>query len=160
MSETQGESQGESPLSLIDMLRASKRDLSKCKRRIAKLRLHAKDLARSIDEIRFQIGVEKKRVENGSVNPKANEMSIAFGDSWRNIPISLLGCASIGQIGEKRSRLLIRTFSTVGDLEDFRVNSGLSRLPGFSIPLQKRIETRLLSWLRRYAPDYRPPASA
>ncbi len=81
-------------------------------------------------------------------------------DDWRCMPITTLGIHKITGIGESRREALVKAFPTIGELEHYRVTVGISNLPGWNSGLRKRLEGKLIEWLRRYAQCYVIPRSA
>ena len=119
--------------------------------KITKLRKSHKGLKTRLSDLHYQLSI---------VRLQSNIDYSSYADSWRGFPITSLRLDSVEGIGVERRRRLIESFPFMGDLEHLRVTHGISSLPSWSDKLRRRLEDRLLGWLRMHAASYIPPRSA
>lgn len=117
-----------------------------------------RELDAEIEQLRYQIAIDRTQPVQERVRIASN--GVDWGIYWRDAPLSCVGLQHVKGIGRTRRESLIKSFQVVGKIETYRIVNGFSSIPGFSNILCHRLERRVVAWLSRFAPDYRPPASA
>lgn len=118
-----------------------------------------REIQKRIELLDFQREVSESKV---SIPCRTIKMpgDVDWGIFWKDVPLSTLPISKIKGIGISKAKSLIAAFSSVGELESWRLSRGFTSIPGFNRFASSNLEEMFLRWLRTYAPEYRIPASA